>query len=210
MEEQHQPKNHRSAWGLIATVAGLVLVIGAGTAWWAIKSLDRETATKSPIPKIEQPKEKSPDKNALTTQKAEIYWVTSVDNRLQLKATPLKLNQKFTNPEELLKEAIEELLAGSPEPTIYATAIPQGTRLLDIKVEKNNVYINLSKEFTEGGGSASMISRLAQIVYTATSLDPDTQVWLQVEGKPLEYLGGEGLEVQQPMNRSNFNANFEL
>jgi spore germination protein GerM len=31
-----------------------------------------------------------------------------------------------------------------------------------------------------------------------------------VEGKPLEVLGGEGLELEQPLTRENFKKNFAL
>jgi spore germination protein GerM len=55
-----------------------------------------------------------------------------------------------------------------------------------------------------------MTGRVAQVLYTASSLDPATKVWLEVEGKPLEVLGGEGLMIDQPLTRENFKKNFEL
>ena len=77
-------------------------------------------------------------------------------------------------------------------------------------VENNGVYIDLSEEFTYGGGSASMIGRLGQVIYTASSLEPDVKVWIFVEGKPLEMLGSEGLEVSQPITRQNFQQEFQF
>ena len=79
-----------------------------------------------------------------------------------------------------------------------------------MRVQPDGVYVDLSAEFEQGGGSAVMMGRLGQVVYTATSLEPSSAIWISVAGEPLEVLGGEGLIVDQPMTRELFDQNFPL
>jgi spore germination protein GerM len=72
--------------------------------------------------------------------------------------------------------------------------------------------VDLSREFSQGGGSASMIDRVAQVLYTVTSLDPTAKVYLSIEGQLLDEnhpLGGEGVILQQPLTRQQFAVDFK-
>jgi spore germination protein GerM len=90
-------------------------------------------------------------------------------------------------------------------------SVPANTRLLSLQVKQEGVYVDLSREFTSGGGSASMINRVTQVVYTATSLNPNAQVYISVEGSKLDEdnpLAGEGLMVSYPTSRMQVSQDF--
>jgi spore germination protein GerM len=137
-----------------------------------------------------------------------VYWVKDAIGKFE--AVPTKVAVKQADkPDATLQAAFNTLLAGPKDATV-SSEIPKGTKLRGLSVKNDEVYVDLSREFTAGGGSSSMTSRLGQVIYTATSLKPNTKVWISVDGKPLELLGGEGLEVAQPSTRQSFDKNFPL
>lgn len=138
----------------------------------------------------------------------QVYRLEIVDHRIRL--APATIYTRATSPEIALKQALTELLAQSPafDPT---TTIPQQTRLLNLHTSKEGIYVDLSQEFAQGGGSSSMIYRVAQVLYTATSINPQTPVFLSIEGQPVNNnypLGGEGLTLEYPLTRQQFNQDF--
>lgn len=143
-----------------------------------------------------------------TELKPQIYQLEIVDNRIQL--VPKTVATAATSPQLALEEALHKLLVGSSllNP---ASTIPPQTRLLDLSLKQDGIHLDLSGEFTRGGGSSSMIYRVAQILYTATSINPQASVFLTIEGTPLgpDYpLGGEGLLLDYPLTRKQFAKNF--
>jgi spore germination protein GerM len=141
-------------------------------------------------------------------QQVEIYLLK--DTGTKIAVVPSKVVVKSgKNPEQILTAAFNDLLTSEKEPQLTST-IPKGTKLIKLDVKKDGIHVNLSQDFTSGGGTTSMTGRLAQILYTATSLDPKANVWIEVEGKKLEVLGGEGLELDQPLSRKKFTSDFEM
>ena len=209
---------NRFSLPVVAAITGLILAAGGGAAWWAKLSMDKQAQISqpnpSPIVKEEVPTAPKP----ITQDKVvEVYWLNPENDNIELAANTITF-QKSVKSERVLETALETLLANSPEDSTHTTAIPSGTKLLGLNVDEKGIHINLSQEFTSGGGSASMSSRLAQVIYTATSSSSgnkandiaDQPIWISVEGKPLRTLGEEGLIVNQPMTRKDFKNNFAL
>lgn len=103
-----------------------------------------------------------------------------------------------------VRAALQELVKG-PTPVEQATglssAIPDGTRLLGVRIAGGIVYADFSGEIESGGGSASMLGRFWQIVYTATQLPSAPQVRILIEGERRESMGGEGVMIDRPIPR---------
>ena len=97
-----------------------------------------------------------------------------------------------------IDEALHGLLLG---PTAAETGdgvvsyIPKGTQLLNVKVVGATALIDVSNEFVTGGGSLSMMGRIAEVVYTATSFSEVKRVTIRIDGVLVEQIGGEGIDV---------------
>jgi spore germination protein GerM len=160
-----------------------------------------------PTSTVSPSSEPTPTLKPTTEAEARVYWLRSTGKKLEL--SPVKIAVEGGNPSSELKTLLERLLKG-PANSDVTSSIPEGTKLNSLKVTKDGVHVDLSKSFTKGGGSTSMQGRLGQVIYTASSLNPSEPVWISVEGEPLTVLGGEGLEVSQPMTRTDFKKGFSL
>ncbi|XGV96276.1 MAG: GerMN domain-containing protein [Leptolyngbya sp. BL-A-14] len=210
--------------GIMAGLSALVLATGSAVAWWGWQSVSHKTTTPSTIeqsqgssetqkapPIASAPTTTQPPANTTSTSQSktlQVYWLQASGSAIALSpnAATVKTNG---SPNAVLAAAIDTLLAG-PQNTAVTTTIPRETKLRSLVVKDDGIHIDLSKDFTQGGGSTSMTGRLGQVLYTATSLNPNAKVWLSVEGKPLETLGGEGLMLDQPLTRESFKRDFPL
>ncbi len=191
MKAHHHHPIHRET---IFGISLFLLTVVGGTTWLTWQAL-------TPI--------------ALTQQletRPESYWLR-VNGQQQISLVPQQVAvSRDISSEQAVREGVLDLLANSTAVN-QASAIPTGTRLLDLRIAPEGIYIDLSDEFSQGGGSDSMIYRVAQVLYTATSLDPGAKVYLSVQGQPLDEshaLSGEGLLLRQPLTRQQFAQDFPL
>lgn len=105
--------------------------------------------------------------------------------------------------------ALVSLLAG---PTAlerrqgYTSAVPPGVRLRGISITRGLATVDLGGRFAAGGGSLSMLLRVAQVVHTATQFPGVARVAFRLDGRPVESIGGEGVIVAPFVDRSSFEA----
>lgn len=237
MQQNKQP-GRRISNGAIAGISAAVLAAGGAGAWWALNSGQPATqappvttttpqpvpttATQpvptttqpvptatTPLPTASQPPQPTPSLPPAATKTVQVYWLKNTDRSFEVVPSSIQLQKANSKPTELLGDAFKTLLSGPTDANLTST-IPSGTKLRSVDVREDGIHVNLSQEFTTGGGTSSMTGRVAQVLYTATSLNPDAKVWIDVEGKKLEILGGEGLELDQPLTRKKFEADYQL
>jgi germination protein M len=109
--------------------------------------------------------------------------------------------------QEVGKAAMKALLGGPSADEKMAgmtTCIPAGTTFLGLEIKDTIATVNLSKEFASGGGSLSMATRLAQVVYTLTQFPTVSKVDFQLDGEPVSVFGGEGIILDHPVGRADY------
>jgi germination protein M len=87
-----------------------------------------------------------------------------------------------------------------------STAIPAGSQLLGLTIENGVATVDLSSEFESGGGSASVLTRLGQMVYTLTQFPTVKSVVFQVEGVTKTTFSSEGVVLDKPATRADYVA----
>ncbi len=103
------------------------------------------------------------------------------------------------------RAAVEALMTGPTADETsdgLVTAIPDGTTLLDVSLADGVATVDLSGTFDDGGGSASMLGRVAQVVATLTQFSTVERVAFRLDGEPVETIGGEGVVVDPPIGRT--------
>ena len=145
----------------------------------------------------------TPDEDANgATDEETVYEVWFVDKRGRF--LQVAYRSQDSTP-RIGTAALESLLEGSEAGDGKASsAIPAGTRLLDLGIADGLATVDLSSEFESGGGSFSMLARLAQVVFTITQFPTVDRVAFEIEGEPVDVFSAEGIVLDEPQTRADF------
>ncbi len=202
----HRPLYVRRAVLAVGTLA--VIGIGAFAASTFLtqdpspRPLPPQEATESAAPSA-TPTPEEPAQAEVPQSEQELWFVqTEFGETLSWTSTSIgggRVSTEVTGDDPEAQKAafwLQFLLAGPQGPVVEAgdtTAIPEGTELLHVARDGSTLEVDLSSEFTSGGGSLSMQMRVAQIVYTGTQFDGIDTVRILIEGERVDAIGGEGV-----------------
>ena len=153
---------------------------------------------------------------------AQIYFLAN-DGTSKSRQGPflIPVDRQLPYEDWTVEGAINALLAGptteeAESESGISSSVPANSTLLGVTitgltVDENftpttpgTAEINLSSGFESGGGTFSITSRLAQLVYTATSFGDVGAVRLLIDGQPVDVFSSEGLVIDGPMTRADF------
>lgn len=132
--------------------------------------------------------------------------------KIQNKHITLPVRRPFNKDSSKLSQSISFLLEGPNSSEIkngYFSEIPKETRLINITENDKSITVNFSEALSVGGGAQSMRIRLEQLVYTLIDNAPNRPIYIKINGKKIKTLGGEGIEIPQPLNK-NINKSMDI
>ena len=144
----------------------------------------------------------------------QVSQIVDEQNNLQKKNVKIFILDKSGNLRSMNREcqpskefscfeyAIKELISAPSEyekAKGYISEIPAGTKLLSVRESSNSVMVDLSSEFETGGGAESTYLRIKQVIRTANA-NTSTPVYLYINGRQANVIGGEGVMIKQPLN----------
>lgn len=119
------------------------------------------------------------------------------------------VKRKFDKNEngQQLSYAVLKLVEGpnskEREKGVY-TEIPASTGVISVVETSEKAIINLTSDFEQGGGTDGLYKRLYQLVKTANK-NTKAPVYLYINNKQADVIGGEGIMINQPLNERIFN-----
>jgi hypothetical protein len=105
-------------------------------------------------------------------------------------------------------EAVKALLAGPTTAEAragFVTAVPQGTRFLDLVIDGNGIArVDLSRDFESGGGSLGLTLRLAQVTCTVGQFPTVKGVRFALAGELVDVFSGNGIVLDRPVTCDSY------
>ena len=115
-----------------------------------------------------------------------------------------------TDIDKVIRNKINILINGDKNLDNFYSLIPKKTILKDISVNKDSVYLNFSKEFSNVNKYIEE-SMVESIVYTLTEINGINNVYINVDGEKFVMLPNSKKVIPYPLTRSfGINKKYDL
>ncbi len=144
---------------------------------------------------------KVPDKELVPFTEYNIFLVKFDKRDESMSLMPVKRRVSAQSP---LSETLNELIRGpnqSERKKGLLTAVPEDLKIRSISVNGRNAVLDFNGSIEENADGQILLTRIDQLVYTATQFEGIDGVIIKVNGKQKKFLGGEGLSVSGPIRR---------
>ena len=135
-----------------------------------------------------------------------VFFIGKNENGEELYRAVKRQYDKTENGQQL-SFAVSRLIEGpnqiEREKGIYSE-IPTGTKVISVVETDKKAIVNLTSAFDQGGGTDGLYKRLYQLVKTANK-NTKLPVYLYIDNKQVDVIGGEGLMINQPLDERVFN-----
>ena len=193
----------------LGTLAVIMVAICGYTAMKVLYN-DDQTATGPLLPVQEQTNPEQPAQQAPPEKEkvyVNVFFIGQDENNYEVYKA-VKREYDETVDGQKIKFAIDSLVMGpKPEEKVRGvySEIPSGTRVISITERPEGIIVNLSSEFEAGGGTDSIYKRIYQLIKTAKR-NTDKPVYLYIEGRKADVIGGEGIMLNQPLNENSLDG----
>ena len=166
---------------------------------------------KAPISDVEVSQNEETDVDEEEVKKKEdtyitVFFIGKNENGEELYRAVKRKYDKTENGQQL-SFAVSRLIEGpnqiEREKGIYSE-IPTGTKVISVVETDKKAIVNLTSAFDQGGGTVGLYKRLYQLVKTVNK-NTKLPVYLYIDNKQADVIGGEGLMINQPLNERVFN-----
>lgn len=171
------------------------------------KKLVVEEQVAEPVKKVEPTENKKQEEEKKVTKTyVTVYFLGMDKNDTGIFK---KVKREVPQGQSKLKFALNQLMNG---PSQYEKSvgvyseIPKNVKILGIVESSNKIIIDVSCNIQTGGGADSIYSRMKQFIKTALANSPKKPIYLYIDGKQAEVLGGEGIMISQPLSENSLDG----
>lgn len=156
-------------------------------------------------PQQRQPAEPVPDQPATRTRVSKLYFIRVTDDG---QIFPEQVNRSVTFTNNPMTQTLHALITGPTIEELNAgllNLVPENTQLISAAVRDGTAYLNFNEAFRFNPmGVEGLVAQLQQVVFSTTEFDTIVRVQILIEGQKVNYLGGDGVYIGEPLDRYSF------